>query len=275
MKKLDINELEVIAKYKNGESCDKIAQLFSIHKSSVRRILIKNGTPLRDYSLSHRSYHMNENYFDMIDSEEKAYILGILFADGHNNFPSSNGIEISLEKEDKYILDKIQDEIYTFEKPPMYEVPGKHVRFGNKSYLSKPQNKITIYSKHMAETLHNLGMEHNKSKTLIFPLLPEASIRHFIRGYFDGDGSFSILKKSEQGMFRVIGSESFCKTLSQILSDKCSANSNVLKRKHSDIYDVVSCGNKQVRRVFEWLYSDCEIKLERKFLKVSSHYGII
>lgn len=32
----------------------------------------------------YKKYELNENYFNVIDSHEKAYILGFIYADGYN-----------------------------------------------------------------------------------------------------------------------------------------------------------------------------------------------
>ena len=68
-----------IKMYLNGAQLKDIAQEFNTNYRTVSTQLKKNGIEIDRYT-----YHFNEHYFDNIDSQEKAYIMGMLWADGHN-----------------------------------------------------------------------------------------------------------------------------------------------------------------------------------------------
>jgi len=58
----------------------------------------------KSVSQAQRKYSLNENYFDEIDTSNKAYILGFLYADGYNN-RINNTVVLSLFKQDREILE--------------------------------------------------------------------------------------------------------------------------------------------------------------------------
>ncbi len=132
-----------------------------------------------------RKFPVNDNYFEIIDTEEKAYILGFIYADGCNH-EKAHRLEISLAKKDEDILIKI----------------SKILLNGNvniKEYKTKlnRQNKIGLYivSQKICNDLSVLGCVPKKTFILKFPILPSNLLHHFIRGYFDGDGMLAIYER--------------------------------------------------------------------------------
>jgi len=121
----------------------------------------------------------NEHIFDSIDTEEKAYWLGFIFADGTiNSSPIREGVksiygfELSLGLKDLKHLEKFK----------------KFIGYNKDLLVDNNRCRFSIANKHFWTTLNNLGCTPNKSLTLKFPNISEDLIRHFIRGYFDGDG---------------------------------------------------------------------------------------
>ena len=55
-----------------------------------------------------RTYTLDEKYFDKIDSQNKAYILGFIYADGSIN---KGCLNITLSNKDVEILEFIKDEL--------------------------------------------------------------------------------------------------------------------------------------------------------------------
>lgn len=121
----------------------------------------------------------NEHIFDQIDSEEKAYWLGFIFADGYiSSSPLREGIknvyqfEISLGIKDIEHLNKFK----------------KFIEFKKDIITDKNRCRFIVANKHLWTTLNELGCTPNKSLSLKFPNIPQNLVKHFIRGYFDGDG---------------------------------------------------------------------------------------
>ena len=94
---------EIVKLYKAGLSTVAIANSYDVTHKTITKILDKYGVKRRNNC--HRKYTLNENYFDIIDTPNKAYILGFLYADGSNT-ESKCTISMSLQEEDGYILEK-------------------------------------------------------------------------------------------------------------------------------------------------------------------------
>ena len=124
----------------------------------------------------------NEHIFDQIDSEEKAYWLGFIFADGYiSSSPIRKGVksvyqfELSLGIKDIEHLNKFK-RFMDYEKDIITD--GNRCRF-------------VVTNKYLWTLLNELGCTPNKSLSLTFPDIPQNLVKHFIRGYFDGDGCIS------------------------------------------------------------------------------------
>ncbi len=134
-------------------------------------------------------YKYNKDYFKVIDTEEKAYWLGFLYADGCINELHKNGktcsmnLELTLAKVDKEHLEKFAKAIET-------NVPIKQriSRYKGKEYVS---NRIIINSTKMCKDLCDLKCIPNKTYGIRFPdtnIVPKCFMKDFLRGFFDGDG---------------------------------------------------------------------------------------
>ncbi len=127
-----------------------------------------------------RTYTLNDYYFSDINSQEKAYILGLLAADGY----VGNHNEFIISSKDKDILEKIRKEMNI----------SKDLSLGSKGgFENSGRNfEIRLSSKFLVNDLNNLGFYPNKSLTFnTIPNINSDLKRHFLRGYFDGDGSIT------------------------------------------------------------------------------------
>lgn len=265
----------IVKLYKeNGLSTVKIGKQYGVTHKVISRVLDLYG--INRVGNGQRKYFLNEHYFDEIDTPEKAYILGFFYADGSNNI-SKQTVSMSLQEEDKNVLEQIRLNIGSERPLEFLDYSNKH-DFG---YSYKNQYRLLIFSKCICNQLNNLGMTPNKSLTLEFPnwLNPEL-YSHFIRGYFDGDGSYcAYYTKSQkfQPLLTFTSTESFCKKIQEILIDK-------LDIPGGNIYDA-SCNNGitkvlsisgaiQVKKILDWLYKDSTIFLQRKFDKYYSSFYV-
>lgn len=254
--------------YLNGESSVKIGQRYGISHQPIRKALIKMNID-RDQKRFVRKYSLNENYFDIIDNPNKAYILGLLYADGSNGFTKGT-ISISLQEEDKQLLEKIRKEMNS-DKPLEYlDYSAKH----DYDYTYKNQYRLLMFSRHMCETLKELGMMPNKSLQLTMPNLRDNLYSHFIRGYFDGDGSFCS-RYTPDGKYRclttITSTDDFCQRAKEIISQQVNIPcGNVYDAScHNGITKVLSIsGRLQNQSFYKWLYKDATLYLDRKYLKV-------
>ena len=92
-------------------------------------------------------YEINYKFFDVIDSEEKAYFLGLLFADGHNNV-KDGVVLIDLQENDKEILEKFTNILQ----------PSKPLRQYDNKYSKAGRFRMAIANRYISTRLLELGM---------------------------------------------------------------------------------------------------------------------
>src|SRR5688500_3425764 len=96
---------DIVHRYKSGESSNSISKSYPSYTPGViLRRLKKLGIPIRQGT---RKYTINHDFIKTIDTEEKAYFLGFIFADGHNDLNRSR-ISINLQYNDEDILIKFK-----------------------------------------------------------------------------------------------------------------------------------------------------------------------
>jgi hypothetical protein len=208
----------------------------------------------RSYTIR-RTYKINEHYFDTIDSNDKAYFLGLLFADGYNN--QKHGlISISLIKEDSKVLNKLSEKIY-LEPKELYHIQSN---LG----CSKPQEKLVISNRNISNQLLKYGCFQNKSQTLSFPNnIKKELIPHFIRGYFDGDGCIYI-NKNNYPTITIIGTYNFCLNINSYIKDI----GKIYKTPSDKMFILKLNGKDKIKYFYNIIYKDQEcIKLDRKYNK--------
>jgi hypothetical protein len=133
-----------------------------------------------------RKYSVNEEYFNKIDTEEKAYWLGFIAADGCVQCRKSKTLlSVELAKKDEDHLIKLKNAIeYT---GPLHQRKAKNGK-GSSCCLQ-------VSSMKMVPDLMRHGIVERKSKILQPPfMINKEFYRHWIRGFFDGDGSISLCK---------------------------------------------------------------------------------
>lgn len=259
----DIKE-GIISLYKENPDLryKKVATDFGIWASTVKYILKEAGIVLRNSSESSRKYKINETFFDVIDTEEKAYFLGFLYADGYNN-TSRNCVRLILQERDKYIVEKLNCLVQPTK--PLYYTEGKISKRNN-----SPKWGTVIANKHVSKTLEDKGCGRAKTFTTTFPhWLDTKLIHHFIRGYFDGDGCIYYNKNTKNLRVEMIGTESFLLDVQDIMYNTLGINKTKPYKKpgKSDSYNIVSIiygTNNSVIKLKDWLYQDATIYLQRK-----------
>jgi len=208
-----------------------------------------------------RKYTLKTDFFKKIDSPEKAYILGFLYADGYNN----------TEKREISIVQKIgsEDILYKIKTVLNYSGP---IRSKKTKFL-----ELRIACKEMSDDLSNLGCIKGKSLTLNYPNIPSHLNSHFIRGVFDGDGSICLryniskmLNNTERKtQFSISGYVPFLKQIQEILSSECNINKNKIikeKRRKSNIGYLAYSGCRQCIKIRDYLYKDATIYMNRKYI---------
>ena len=241
-------EKKVLDYYQHDKlSSDKIASLLTINRKTVYKILRKNNIKSRTLSEAAMKYTCNDSFFNVINTEEKAYWLGALYADGNVSKKASTSGQIFLTAKDKEWVEKFMRDINSSNKPRS----EYHTKF--KSTIWKAQ----ITSSQMYNDLVNLGCIPVKSH------ISKDLIHHFIRGYFDGDGTVGIYKNLGSHDWKILksgfcsGSQKFLEDILQILPTK---NKNIT---YKGVY-VVQLSLKDSIILYNYMYQNSTVYLQRK-----------
>lgn len=131
--------------------------------------------------------------------------------------------------------------------------------------------EIVIKINSLLETLEALGLSKESRK--FSEDIPEEMMSHFLRGLFDGKGSFDICYNNP--LFSVsLPSEEFCEKYQEILMKNCNlAKGKIQADEYSSYYSLIYTGKEQVKRIMDYLYKDATIYLDRKYQKFQQHYA--
>lgn len=264
-------EKNIIDLYQNKNmSTVKIGKKYGCSHKKIAKVLEAYNIPRT--GISRRKYRINENFFDKIDNQDKAYILGFLYADGCNYKPKQT-VLMSLQEEDFDILEKIRVCMGN-------EHPLEYIDYSNKhdfGYTYKNQYRMLIFSKHMCDSLDNIGMTPNKSLTLEFPRIDKELYRHFIRGYFDGDGSVyqSFVNENNKPVTLTITSTLlFLEKIKQIISDELGIYAGIYDASnHNGITKVLSMSTEASNIFLDWLYLDANLYMQRKYDRYIKYFN--
>lgn len=202
-----------------------------------------------------------ENFFDSW-SENMAYVLGFLAADGTIYKNKRGSYYIAFTSTDEELIVQMKKLMRVSNKIETYQ--------SNKEW--RLRYTLQIGSKKIFARLVSLGFTPNKSLTLKFPQIPDELLGHFLRGYFDGDGSasFTFYKRKNrsdlQKVFNIrlrCGSKTFIEALQKKLTPVAGVDRGRLYF-HSLAYDLVY-NNKDVVKLYSFMYPSNQVPcLERK-----------
>jgi hypothetical protein len=250
---IDINLC--LSLYKKLGSVPKVAKILNYNEDTLYREFKRKNITVKPV----KKYFFNDSYFKKVDTKDKAYFLGLLYADGCND-SGKNKVRIHLQEEDGYILELFKNKIQS----------NANLTFVKKDGNRKNQIDFTICSKQMSKDLYKLGCVDRKSLILDLQndIIPNNLLNHFIRGYFDGDGSVgSYTYKYTNHQFSFIGSSIIIPKLQKILMENCNLNKTSISCKDKNIKtsSFTYSGTNNCNKFSNWLYQDCEnLFLKRK-----------
>lgn len=192
-----------------------------------------------------RKFSYNDSFFENIDTEEKAYWLGFISADG-NIRKDFHRLRIVLKITDVEHLEKFK----------------KDIQADNPVILIKNAAEIRIDSQRICKDLFKLGVVPNKS-LILEPIkcLLDNLYRHYWRGLIDGDGWCSY--RNNQFTIGLCGTYNICLGFKKFISQtNILTKTNVCKMKN--IYRI-SYGGNPAKNIIKLLYTDCNVYLTRKY----------
>ena len=264
---------KLLLRYKEEKNLLKLSEEFNIPNLSIYNCLRKEGVFNSGYGKQLRidkirKYQLNEKYFDNIDCEEKAYFLGMLYADGTNSLKKTE-IKLSLQEDDYEILVKLNNLLQ-----PTKPILLSKVKIKKENH--KNQYRLLINSKILSYRLNELVVMPNKTFVLKYPdWLNDNLQRHFIRGYFDGDGYVTFNKRDKQLACGFTGTENMMLGIQNILINNLNFSKTKLSTRHpkrnNNIRSLNYFGNGNARKFYDFLYIDSKIFMKRKKDKFEKH----
>lgn len=212
-----------------------------------------------------RKHYFNEDFFEFIDNEHKAYWLGFIMADGCIENPSNHGnpkrLKIQLSAIDKELLQLFLNDIESTTIKVEEFLPHKS------TYGINLICRIQVNSVKMCDDLSKYGIVPNKTGKEIVPEIPDNMMRHFIRGFFDGDGT--VYKQKDKPVISFTGNQDMLYDLSYILIKNLNV-SNVVspsKYKSKNVSQLGYSRKQDTFSFYHYIYDNSSIYLERKYAK--------
>jgi len=232
-----------------GESLRKIAAKYGCSTQTVSNVITQK-IDTRSYSESSRKYAINETYFSSIDTKEKAYWLGYLFASG-SILPSSKSYTIQV-----VCTKKDENQIKKFLQAISSESPVSTSR-GISSF-------VRISNETMYKDLEKWGLIDKKWYLLRMPMLDSTEYtRSFILGYFDGKASLP----RHRPIIVVSGPKAFLEDINLFIENELGFPLTIVgkyqKEYGYDRYKMASYSKYKTLTLLRWLYHNQPILLKR------------
>lgn len=260
------DEKRICELYDKKQNLKEVGRIIGCAPISVKRVLDRNNkTHIVNNIEALRKYHANEHYFDEIDTEDKAYFLGLLLTDGcltrpyYSNNHRQNSIILSLQDTDKAILEKFRE--YTDNTRPLRFTDQKH-----KKSTYHNGYEFRIISEHMHRRLCEIGITPEKSLKTFYPTcIPLELDRAFIRGMIDGDGCIC---KKKTFKVSLVGTETLLKTVKEKIYEHTEINCNIEncnKNQNPITKELTIKGKLKCKFFLDWLYDGATLFLDRKY----------
>ena len=262
---------KIITLYADGMSMSRISQQYSVDISVIRRILKTNNITIKNNNC-YKQKSFDKDYFKIIDTPNKAYLLGFIYADG---YVTNGTFGIKLGIQDLDFMQSIKTELKSEHKIGIYTNKNGY-SYGNQYCM------LGIHDDGFVSDLQNLGVVCNKSKVLKFPTenqVPKELIWHFIRGYFDGDGSVYFNYNSKYDYYNInisfVGTYEFLNSILSNIQSIVKTKTHINQYKDKDIYELKFGGRKLIKSIYEKMYDNAELYLMRKKAKFDEYYSDI
>lgn len=244
-----ISDSEIADLYNQGQSCQEIADKFHVTFHTISDRLEKLKIPRNNI---YYNKGLVENYWQIIDSPDKAYFLGLLLTDGNI---SGNLVRLELHIHDIEILQTFL----------------KYTNNQNQIYCNKnrPHCSFQVKRKQWVTDLAQYGMIANKTYTVTYPNgISDALTSHFIRGLIDGDGWISYKAHS----IGFCGNEPLVKAVRDILVEKLGVYCVKILHTSEHLWQISWAGKSDVRKIGHFIYKDkSDLYLKRKY----EHFTLI
>ncbi|QST02856.1 hypothetical protein IMZ31_20110 (plasmid) [Pontibacillus sp. ALD_SL1] len=243
--------------YENGHSLKEIGDWYGTYPQTVHKH-IKDKTSMRTYTETSQRYELEQpDYFQEIDSPEKAYWLGVWFSTGFVS-KAVGGYEctLHLSKKDLPLLERFQGVIGSYK-------PIEYRDYENGSVSAK----LRVLNKKMYEDLLKQGLRSDKYDVEKVPPIPDEFYSSFALGYFEGKGSCFESSSVQKGtryhkiVLVFFGNQVFLQHLKEIILNQTgetmySATYNPGSWGKEQTYGIRRSSRESVKNIIHWLYRD-------------------
>lgn len=240
---------QIIDAFNAGMECRNIHSYVGVSGRAVARVLNEAGINTKRKN----RYTLNESYFDVVDSQVKAYLLGLIAADGcvtKTNY-------VAFESIDKELTELLSTEL----------------QYSGKIRIVKPQGyaphyRINFSSQRIASALcsYNIVTGRMFSGAYYFP--ESEYLASYVLGYFDGDGCAYVNEGRSGGLVCIVGSFEFTCELARRL-DMGFVGEHVLKKAY--YWRIYSRQN--IEAFYNFVYNHPNLGLQRKKQKIEQILG--
>ncbi|MUL38344.1 endonuclease [Gloeocapsopsis sp. AAB1 = 1H9] len=240
---------QIIDAFEFGIECQVIPQYIGVSGRAVARVLSEAGINTK----RRNRYTLNENYFDEIDSQVKAYLLGLIAADGcvtQINY-------IAFESIDKELTELLSIEL----------------QYSGKIRIIKPQGyaphyRINFSSRSLASALRSYGVVTGRMFSGSYYSPNSEYLASYVLGYFDGDGCAYVNKGRSGGLICIVGSYEFTYELI-----KCLGMGSVEEHSLKKAYYWRIFSRKNIEAFYNLVYQQSQVGLQRKKKKIEEILG--
>lgn len=253
----------IVQKYAEGISTVDIAKHFGVCDRTIATYLRKWGIVVRN-----SGYHpkiLNEAFFEDINTEEKAYFLGLLMADGC--VMDNNTFSLSLSSPDEYLIRELISAIGYYQ--PIVNKSSLDVKYKLKNVSrydnngGNPKFNVIMHSSKICDDLKRYGIIPRKSLNVQFPKnIPEIYLRHFIRGFFDGNGT--VFKNGKSTRVAIYSQPLFLNSLQDALAEVGMSRNAIYTQKNTKISFISYGKQSDIKLFYHYLYDDATICMIRK-----------
>lgn len=270
MKRYSDEEKRFMISNINKITNNEIAKSLGRTTSSVQSYLSKNDI-YRDGVKTNVRYDYNHQYFDDINSYEKAYWLGMISADGciMVKADGTRRVKLTLKSDDKPHLEKLNIALNS-----NIPIRDKSSILNDKIFHSV---ELMINSNHMAESLIKLGVTENKTFDMSLPNIDMKYMGAYIRGLFDGDGSYyykenckTYNKQYDKVYYRsryqieLVGASHKLMAELKVLFEQMGIKANIYTKRKGNWKLMVSSKSSIVRYI-NWVFNKPVVVLDRKY----------
>jgi len=257
-----MDENVIIKLHADGFTQRRMAVELGCGITTVRRYWRRLG--LKGRSTGTRKFRLREDFFGDLEAEKPSYWLGFLLADGclAKSAGTRRAVRVFLKESDGGHLKKLQAAI------------------GHRGRLvaddrEHPRKGLVFNSTGMSRRLLGLGWQRYKENgdPSIIGHVPDCSFRHFLRGYFDGDGCLSRWSGKTSSWYVNI----VCRHAGPLRSMDERVHSAIglsgAVRRRGSVHELKWNGGSRLAVLLDWLYDGATVFLDRKHARYDEFWG--